>query len=330
MSSERFQLFFRPPGGFFLAVLALALPTTAADRSTSAEPPAAYRTWTDLTGDFRRDGRFLGFQDGRVRLEARDGKVLSIDLPKLSHGDRREALAAARVPDKVSEIVQRVCDLGAKSISGMEMAPKIGGEAGRLSYPEWLVEEVWGKDELVVLRDWPPGRREGTSARVLLKGADTKQVADGFAFNSQRMWMVTGKRKYPTVAGAERSILVAEPLDLSPYLGATNLGAKPGDKCPYPTQVLCFPRHTEFQSHIIQILGDREMLVTMYAITDSRHPAMAAVLLRGVDTAKLTEDSDAPTGDYTVTGTYKYESAGGARRTVFVVEPKTPAAGRKP
>ncbi|MGA2063840.1 MAG: SHD1 domain-containing protein [Thermoguttaceae bacterium] len=330
MGCERWQWILCVPRRSVLAALTLAV-ATAADRSTSAEPPAAYRTWTDLTGDFRRDGRFLGFQDGRVRLEARDGKVVSIDFPKLSHGDRREALAAAGVPQKASELLQLVADRGTKAISGM--VPEIGGDAGWLSYPEWLADEVWGKDEVVVLRDWPPGRREGTPARVLLKGANTEQVADGFAFKSERIWTVTGKRKYPTITGTERFILVAEPVELRRYLGQGEFNAKPVEKCPCPVRVTVIPQQAHFaggHSGILQILGDRKMLVTMYAETDSRHPAMAPVLLRGVDTSKLTEDSDVPVGDYTVTGTHTYTSTSGARRAVFVVEPKGPAAGGKP
>ena len=49
---------------------------------------------------------------------------------------------------------------------------------------------------------------------------------------------------------------------------------------------------------------------------------MGIVLLRGVDTTALTEDSRPPFGEYIVTGTYRYKSTDGAARTVFVVERK--------
>jgi hypothetical protein len=77
---------------------------------------------------------------------------------------------------------------------------------------------------------------------------------------------------------------------------------------------------------MVQIIGDREMLVTAFF---PRWLAMETVLLRGLDTAALTEDSRPPLGTYYVTGSYSYKGADGAQRTVFVVEPKSPATGRK-
>jgi methylmalonyl-CoA mutase N-terminal domain/subunit len=46
------------------------------------------------------------------------------------------------------------------------------------------------------------------------------------------------------------------------------------------------------------------------------------VLLRGINTTTLTEDSRLKTGTYPITGTYRYKSADGSSRTVFVSAPE--------
>lgn len=183
------------------------------------------------------------------------------------------------------------------------MKAAIGGEAGTLAPAE--VSEVWKKGE-VVLRFIKPG--DGAE-RVLLKGADTTLIADGYRFSSDRTWKVTGKQTYSTVGGVERSILVAEPVDAS----------QPGhDGCRFigEPQAKCGREY----SHIVQILGNKEMLVTMRVSVSLRDVVVGVVLLRGIDTTKLTEDSRPPFGTYPIAGTYRYESKDGVARTVFVAD----------
>jgi hypothetical protein len=200
-----------------------------------------------------------------------------------------------------------------------KMKAVIGGEAGLLGSAE--VSEVWAKGE-VVIRFLKP--RDGAE-RVLLKGADTTLVADGYRFYSDRVWTVTRKQTYKTVGGVERSILVAEPADPS----------QPGhDGCRFSLgkpQAHCGRGY----SHIVQILGDKEMLVTMkvspgvkVAQIDGGGATIGGLLLRGVDTTKLTEDSRPPFGRYPITGTYRYESTGGTTQTVFVADAEKAEADR--
>ena len=66
------------------------------------------------------------------------------------------------------------------------MKAAIDGDPGQLRSAE--VSEVWKDGEVVI--DF---RKSREAERVLLKGADTKMVADGFGFVSGRIWMVTGK-----------------------------------------------------------------------------------------------------------------------------------------
>jgi hypothetical protein len=203
-----------------------------------------------------------------------------------------------------------------KAIDAMQIGPMraaIDGDPGRLQSAE--VSEVWKEGEVVIAF-----RKSREAERVLLKGTDTKMVADGFGFVSGRIWMVTGKQTYSTVGGVDRSILVAEPVDLSPYLDVTQFGVEPIDQCRFSSRVLC-SKHVH--SRIVQILGNNEMLVTMRAYRSSASDSgVKVVLLRGVDTTALTEDSSPPFGEYVVTGTYRYKGTDGAARTVFVVERK--------
>ena len=46
------------------------------------------RTWTDNTGKFSVDAEFNGMSFGKVQLKKNDGKIIKIDLEKLSDEDR--------------------------------------------------------------------------------------------------------------------------------------------------------------------------------------------------------------------------------------------------
>ncbi len=54
--------------------------------------PAAcqeHRTWTDRTGKFKIEAKLQGTENGKVRLERKDGSLLQIDLSKLSASDQQ-------------------------------------------------------------------------------------------------------------------------------------------------------------------------------------------------------------------------------------------------
>lgn len=61
-----------------------------ADAGGAAEPDSEYRTWTDSTGRFKVEAKFVEFVGGKVRLLTRDGKTLNLPLEKLSTEDQAQ------------------------------------------------------------------------------------------------------------------------------------------------------------------------------------------------------------------------------------------------
>ena len=51
-------------------------------------PAAQTREWTDSTGSFHLQAEYLGFDDGKVRLQKADGTVIAVPLERLSQADR--------------------------------------------------------------------------------------------------------------------------------------------------------------------------------------------------------------------------------------------------
>jgi hypothetical protein len=50
---------------------------------------AVFRVWSDRTGRFQVEAKYLGIESGKVRLERRDGRVILIPLETLSEADQR-------------------------------------------------------------------------------------------------------------------------------------------------------------------------------------------------------------------------------------------------
>ncbi|MGC4005678.1 MAG: SHD1 domain-containing protein [Pirellulales bacterium] len=80
-----------------LLCCAIALPVFAQAAEES-------RTWTDSTGKYKLEGKFVKVEDGKLHLEQAGGKKMVIPLDKLSAADAKVAkdLAAAN-PFKESE-----------------------------------------------------------------------------------------------------------------------------------------------------------------------------------------------------------------------------------
>src|SRR5215468_10467519 len=59
------------------------------------------RTWTDTTGNFKLEARFVAQDKGKVTLEGKDGKCFEIEIAKLSAADQKHLAELARkaVPD---------------------------------------------------------------------------------------------------------------------------------------------------------------------------------------------------------------------------------------
>ena len=47
-----------------------------------------FRTWTDASGEYRTEAAFLGFENGEVRLEKRDGARITIPIDRLAEADQ--------------------------------------------------------------------------------------------------------------------------------------------------------------------------------------------------------------------------------------------------
>ncbi len=47
----------------------------------AAETPE-YRTWQDITGKFKIEAMFVGLAAGKVQLQKKDGKILSVTIEK--------------------------------------------------------------------------------------------------------------------------------------------------------------------------------------------------------------------------------------------------------
>lgn len=57
--------------------------------STTEEPKADVRTWTDKTGAFEVKARLLSHSNGKIELEKEDGRVVTLPLDKLSEPDKK-------------------------------------------------------------------------------------------------------------------------------------------------------------------------------------------------------------------------------------------------
>lgn len=63
-----------------------------ADNSASESQPkpdpqqVRFRVWTDISGTHKTEATFLGIDEGKVRLQKRDGNVANVPIEKLSRG----------------------------------------------------------------------------------------------------------------------------------------------------------------------------------------------------------------------------------------------------
>jgi hypothetical protein len=67
-------------------------PAAASAPSASRPPPAgasAIRTWTDSSGKFKIEAKFIALAEGKVTLEKPDGVQIKMPLEKLSAADQK-------------------------------------------------------------------------------------------------------------------------------------------------------------------------------------------------------------------------------------------------
>jgi hypothetical protein len=75
-------------------------PAVAANDGTPTANAGAFQTWTDTTGTFRIEAKFVELVSGVVKLQRKDGKSISVPLNKLSKADqdRVQAMMSADNP----------------------------------------------------------------------------------------------------------------------------------------------------------------------------------------------------------------------------------------
>lgn len=69
-----------------LFALAVSAARSADDTGSEAKEPL--REWSDTTGTFQIDATFVSYDDGQVKLRRFDGKVIEVDISRLSRKDR--------------------------------------------------------------------------------------------------------------------------------------------------------------------------------------------------------------------------------------------------
>jgi hypothetical protein len=59
----------------------------ANDRGENQEP-LSFRTWTDITGKHKTNAAFVGFEDGKVLLQKKNGSIVAVPIGKLCEADQ--------------------------------------------------------------------------------------------------------------------------------------------------------------------------------------------------------------------------------------------------
>ena len=135
-----------------------------------SQTAARFRTWTDATGKYTVEAKFLEIKLGKVKLQRRNGKVIEISLTRLSRADRRLAQDAAR-PD--ADATTQV----------------VASEALNLDWPQWRGPNRDGISTETGLMDrWPDeGPRELWRTRGLGRGYASVSIAGGKIFSMGRL-----------------------------------------------------------------------------------------------------------------------------------------------
>jgi RNA polymerase sigma-70 factor (ECF subfamily) len=100
---------------------------------SNAEVGAAeVRTWRDSTGGFSTEAEMVGFSDGQVQLKLTDGKVIAVELDRLS-ADDQEYVRSQSDPDKAPKA--RTVSPTLLTKKPTELKNDDGKAAGKKSFP---------------------------------------------------------------------------------------------------------------------------------------------------------------------------------------------------
>ena len=109
---------------YFTLICAVVAIAQDADTETPAE--AELRQWTDTTGKFQIDAKFVEFVGNQVTLQRADGSMLNVPLSRLSSKDRafvRAELRRRREADKPKDDPPEKSDAPAVNDRGLGILP---------------------------------------------------------------------------------------------------------------------------------------------------------------------------------------------------------------
>ncbi len=113
-----------------LLVLLLVLCRTA----VAADDPEP-RTWSDATGDFTVEAVFVDFVDGKVRLKRTDGRVITVELQRLSSADQKYVRTITEEKKAETDTTVQASQLADKPV---ELKNDDGTPAGKKSFPRGI------------------------------------------------------------------------------------------------------------------------------------------------------------------------------------------------
>ena len=102
------------------------------------------RTWTDATGVFSVEAELVEFADGKVHLKRTDGKVIVIDLERLSSADQEFLRSGAGASGSEAAKTATVSQLTGKP---KELKLDDGKAAGKKSFPRGIAAAFEAPDE---------------------------------------------------------------------------------------------------------------------------------------------------------------------------------------
>lgn len=90
------------------------------------------RTWRDSTGGFSTEAEMVGFSDGQVQLKLTNGKVIVVELERLSADDQEYVRSQSSAPGKPKA---RTVAISALTRKPTELKNDDGKPAGKKSFP---------------------------------------------------------------------------------------------------------------------------------------------------------------------------------------------------
>lgn len=156
--------------------------------SAAKAKPAANakpRTWTDKTGKFKIEAKFVELKDDQVTLERADGRTVSMALDKLSDEDQKAAKELAK------QTADEENPFEPKGKDANPFEPAKGGAAN----DEKPTEADWSEAEQIVVNDPGAWALKIEAAAVSSKKLSTKAIMLGKGGASKSTSGTTGKSK---------------------------------------------------------------------------------------------------------------------------------------